>query len=454
MPVLGMKKDVQYRFIQEDLSNYYHPLGFAYYADGAHDNVAELEPSNDPPGSATGCSEDNTCPAPMYLNSGEYLGVYSNIAEIIATKGDEDFGLDVYEPQFFASPVDWSAAGTYEVALKFDHAYTKDIFYFCHIHQYMSGRIKLLDTYGNVISTANDPVIPYAYQQASVYDQSCGTYGVTGFQLPNPQCPSKFVCDAPGRVTEFAGCIESMNCAMIAVMTTGASSDNAIALFVHQMIPHHQNAVNMAKALLANRVLNSCRNLEDETPVCILKAISMEIVTQQNHQIQGMYGAVEELKYNATDDCVVQVSETYQFNIKSKQEPSLCIDITSVAPRRNVVLKACDGSKSQIWRIGAHGRIKNKETKRCLIDRKGRVQNKGCLKVVENEVSKGFGNTIVFGRKGYMTPGATTNGEVALTVSPRDEVLSNIVGPDEQEFFFSYLHKGYRHKPFEIVIHE
>jgi len=302
----------------------------------------------------------------------------------------------------------------------------------------MTGRIKFVDTSGDAISPADDPVIPYSYQQASVYDQSCGTYGVTAFQLPNPQCPTKFVCDAPGRVTEFAGCIESMNCAMTVGMTTGANSGNAIALFAHQMIPHHQNAVNMAKALLANKVLDSCTNLKDETPACILKVISLEIITQQNHQIQGMYGAVEELKYNATDDCAVQVSETHKFNIKSKQEPSLCVDITSVEPRRNVVLKACDGSQSQIWRIEQGGRIKNKETERCLTDRKGKVLNKGCLNVAENEVTKGFGYNIVFGTKGIMTPGTKTNGEVTLTVGPRDDVLGNVV----QDFFFHYLHRS------------
>merc|ERR1719469_1327684 len=158
--------------------------------------------------------------------------------------------------------------------------------------------------------TANEPEIPYPYEQATAYDESCGTYGVSGFQLPNPQCPSKFVCDAPDGVAEFAGCIESMNCAMTAGMTTGASSDNAMALFVHQMVPHHQNAVNMAKALLADGILDSCTDLEEETPECTLKVVSMEIITQQNHQIQSMYGAVEELEYNSTDDCEVEVCKT------------------------------------------------------------------------------------------------------------------------------------------------
>jgi uncharacterized protein (DUF305 family) len=33
-------------------------------------------------------------------------------------------------------------------------------------------------------------------------------------------------------------------------MTTGVMASDETALFIHQMIPHHQNAVNMAKTLL------------------------------------------------------------------------------------------------------------------------------------------------------------------------------------------------------------
>jgi len=439
MPVLGMKKNVQYRFVQSDLSNYYHPLGFAYYADGAHDDVDELEPGIDPTAS-TGCADTNTCPAPMYLNSGNYLGKYSNIAEITPITGDEDFGLDVYEPQFFANPIDWSGAGQYEVALKFDHTYDKDIFYFCHIHQYMTGRIKFVDEAGSVITTADEPEIPYEYEQATAYDESCGTYGVSGFQLPNPQCPTKFVCDAPASVAEFAGCIESMNCAMTAGMTTGASSDNAMALFVHQMVPHHQNAVNMAKALLADGILDSCTDIEEETPACTLKVVSMEIITQQNHQIQTMYGAVEELEYSTTDDCEVEVSETRTFKIKPLHDPSLCVDVTDVEPRRFVVLKACNDSPNQVWRIDHKGKIKNTVTLLCIRRQGAKVRVQACNSIEENDVTFGL-DTIVFGDRGVMAPGATSEdgGEIALTVAPRNHTGGPRRIDDPQLFTFVYL---------------
>jgi hypothetical protein len=35
-PIIGLKKDVTYVFDQSAASNWYHPLGFAYFPDGAH----------------------------------------------------------------------------------------------------------------------------------------------------------------------------------------------------------------------------------------------------------------------------------------------------------------------------------------------------------------------------------------------------------------------------------
>ena len=35
-PVLSMTRGVTYTFVQHDVTNWMHPLGFAYYPDGAH----------------------------------------------------------------------------------------------------------------------------------------------------------------------------------------------------------------------------------------------------------------------------------------------------------------------------------------------------------------------------------------------------------------------------------
>lgn len=63
-----------YKFKQADRSNYYHPLGFAYYADGAHDDVDELEPGITQ--TSSDCKATLTCPAPMYYSGDTYLGQY------------------------------------------------------------------------------------------------------------------------------------------------------------------------------------------------------------------------------------------------------------------------------------------------------------------------------------------------------------------------------------------
>lgn len=65
-PVIGIEVGRTYVFIQEDRSNFYHPLGFAYFPDGAHVGKDEVE--------------------------GDYL----------TYKVDGvDVGLDGYEPLFF-----------------------------------------------------------------------------------------------------------------------------------------------------------------------------------------------------------------------------------------------------------------------------------------------------------------------------------------------------------------
>lgn len=44
-PTLGIEKGSTYYFVQDDPSNYYHALGFAYFADGALDDQPELDSS-------------------------------------------------------------------------------------------------------------------------------------------------------------------------------------------------------------------------------------------------------------------------------------------------------------------------------------------------------------------------------------------------------------------------
>jgi hypothetical protein len=171
----------------------------------------------------------------------------------------------------------------------------------------MTGRIKLVDENNEPINADDTPAIGYEYDEVSEFDKKCGTFNTSGYQLPNAQCPDRFVCDVAGGtsgLTDFTECLEAMNCAMMAGMTSHATSQ--LVLFIHQMIPHHQNAVNMAKALLKSGV--SCKDLSDRgDPTCIMEVILREIINSQNAQIQSMRGALKALDEPAYADCVVPV---------------------------------------------------------------------------------------------------------------------------------------------------
>ena len=176
----------------------------------------------------------------------------------------------------------------------------------------MTGRIKLL-TDGNPIQTEDFPEIPYEYDIPSDYDRECGTFGLEDFQLPHPECPDRFVCSNASdsrnsQMDIYSGCIDSMNCRMVADMTTGVSSESEIALFLHQMIPHHENAVNMAKALLTSGDLDECSDYLSEDPKCLMFGIAISIVNDQNYQIQQMRSLLDNMGYPAVDDCTVSIS--------------------------------------------------------------------------------------------------------------------------------------------------
>ena len=253
-PTLHLTVGKTYMFDQSDISNWYHLIGFAYEADGAHVPVDELEPGIPPPGMNTTCADTNSCPAPMYFMDGIYQGIYSNNAAVapIPNPPSDNFGLDEVEPRFFHPLGDWESYGKMETYLTFDMHYPSDFFYFCHIHSGMSSRIKLLDAEGNMPNPANTPEIPYEYLEISDYDKECGTYNLTGFQLPNDQCVERFVCPEGDQeaadASVFKGCVDSMNCHMMASMTTlGASIPT---LFCREMLPHHLNAVRFCLLLL------------------------------------------------------------------------------------------------------------------------------------------------------------------------------------------------------------
>jgi hypothetical protein len=62
-PTIGIEIGATYVFDQSDRTNYYHPMGFAYYPDGDHADKAELEPGIQPYGSSSDCASETDMPS-------------------------------------------------------------------------------------------------------------------------------------------------------------------------------------------------------------------------------------------------------------------------------------------------------------------------------------------------------------------------------------------------------
>ena len=61
------------------------------------------------------------------------LEIVGPFAQGLST-GEDNFGLDDYEPKFFHPLPEWASYGPFSVSLKFDdESYQQDIFYFCHV---------------------------------------------------------------------------------------------------------------------------------------------------------------------------------------------------------------------------------------------------------------------------------------------------------------------------------
>jgi len=284
-PTLGLVVGQNYTFVQADRSNYYHPLGF-----------------------------------PNTPNS--FL------------EGEKSIQRDAYTRRFFEPSPIWISYDEFSVQVRFDDANQKP-YYECLLHQGMEGSIVLLrdgssSTAINDLSVtdqAEEPVnaITTFVDNRSEFDKACGTYGLGQFQLPNPLCPDRFICgteDVTDELQHFSACLEAANCAMMSGMTTGVRATDDSALFIHQMIPHHQNAVNTAKTLLKMGSL-LCPDLTDQSnPNCVLEGILREIVVGQNHQIQMMRKFLSDFNYPQEDNCDVFVETVTQRDVKATGDGS------------------------------------------------------------------------------------------------------------------------------------
>merc|ERR1712157_10023 len=127
---------------------------------------------------------------------------------------------------------------------------------------------------------------------------------------------------------EFGTYVDSMNCAMLDGMTvqyggeTTATSDQGVeynndaVLFMRQMIPHHQNAVNMAKAAMTLGTFDcdttgTVAEGVSQASACVLSPIMMSIINVQNKQIQTMLDVLDNLGVDSVKrDCDIQFEES------------------------------------------------------------------------------------------------------------------------------------------------
>ena len=180
------------------------------------------------------------------------------------------------------------------------------------IHEGMSGRIKLLKN-GEPVNEALEPTIDYVLNPASEFDQKCGTYDLGDYVLPNQFCPETFVCDTSDKsetVQQYSECMNALNCAMFRGMTASAATDDAVALFIHQMVPHHVNAINMAKALLKLDV-TPCDDITADTPDCVMNRLLRGVINSQNEQIMQMNNILKSRSFALTaESCDVTIQSS------------------------------------------------------------------------------------------------------------------------------------------------
>merc|ERR1719321_372464 len=141
-----------------------------------------------------------------------------------------------------------------------------------------------------------------------------------------------------------------------------ANSD-PIVTFIHQMIPHHQNAVNMAKAVLNTNTLDASDEGDIE-----MEHMMWAIINGQNFQIHQMQDYLAEKNYVESDICESTPSLAPVFAPSLKPTPSPSVSpgnpTSSPAPAPTaapvvaptpspVVLAAADSIIATICVVGA-----------------------------------------------------------------------------------------------------
>ena len=181
-----------------------------------------------------------------------------------------------------------------------DRSHGGVIYYFCHIHSKMSGRIIIKNVDGSRYSPTLNPTELFLYSPVvrSAIDATCGTTGVAPYTYGQSMaCSGSFLCGDLNAVRQsgprFGQCLQGVDCAMNAGMFGESTPDHHAPLvtFMEQMIPHHLNAINMAKLLLKADCV-AVRDTED------FEGILWEIIHVQNFQVHQFRNYLQAKKGN------------------------------------------------------------------------------------------------------------------------------------------------------------
>merc|ERR1719171_2423418 len=184
-PTLTIDLNKEYWLDQSHITNWMHPIGLAYQPDGAHDVLYPGTGGEGAPEVADGAGTAGY----EYVYEIKYPGTTAFVAKT----------LDDYEPLFFYPLKEWAK---YEFRIKFkvtDASFAKNIVYFCHIHNKMSGKILINGGTGTKeVSNLYNPHV-----QSSTFDAGCGTYGASPYQ--DACAGQRFLCGDTS--TNFAKCL-------------------------------------------------------------------------------------------------------------------------------------------------------------------------------------------------------------------------------------------------------
>jgi hypothetical protein len=280
-PEITVEIGKTYLFDQTHHTNWYHPLGFGFDADGAHGLSWGAEARDEIDDEYT---RSNGNPAVQYR----------------INKVQPEGNLEDYEPQFLWPRAEWLER-RYGVEITITDEIARHaaehggiIYYFCHLHSKMSGKLRITgnyqkdgSAYQKTKSYEKSSYAPhgtelneYVPRAADAFDSTCGTYEASPYKIGSGMCPGQqFLCSSAG--TTFEQCMHAIDCKMQVEMTVKGHDvhQDPVAIFMQQMIPHHTNAVNMARVMLKTGYTRSD---------AFANNLMYEIVNNQNKQIHEM----------------------------------------------------------------------------------------------------------------------------------------------------------------------